>query len=155
MARGLDPPARRAAHDDEGPVGGQRPPARPERPASGDIEYQVVALPAPGEILLAVVDDLSGPDRPDQVRVPRTADPGDRRAERPGDLHGERADAARGPVDQHLLAGLDPALVAQAQQGGDGRHRHGRRLLEGQRPWLAGQQVFGDRDVLGKTAAGQ
>jgi len=153
MADRLNPPARRAAHDDEGPLGGQRPAARPGRPTSGDVENKVVPPPAPGEILLGVVDDLIGSDRADQVRVPRTADPGDGRAERPGDLHGERANAARCPVDQDLLAGLDPASVAQAHQGGDGRHRHGGRLLEGQRSWLAGQQVLGDGDVLAETAA--
>jgi len=46
-------------------------------------------------------------------------------------------DLTRGAVDEDLLPGLDPARVAQAEQGGGRRHRHRRRLLIRQVPRLA------------------
>ncbi len=48
-----------------------------------------------------------------------------------GDLHRERADAARRAVDQDLLPGPHPGLVPQRLQGGDRGNRNGCGLLEG------------------------
>src|SRR5882672_4159954 len=46
------------------------------------------------------------------------------------DLHRERADASRCPIDQNPLASLDLPLVAKTLQGGARSHGHGRGLLE-------------------------
>ena len=51
-----------------------------------------------------------------------------------------------------LCPGLDPCLVAQPLQGGDGRQRHRRRLLERQVGWFGTDAVFGNADVLGVGA---
>ena len=48
----------------------------------------------------------SAPSGADQIQVARARHAGDLGAERLGDLHGERADAARRADDQHVLAGL-------------------------------------------------
>src|SRR6185437_7166343 len=113
------------------PAGASQRPAWPPTTtrAAREVQHQVVAPRPPGEVLGGVVDHLVGADRGDQAGVARAAYAGDLRAERAGDLHGEGADAARRAVDQDLLAGPQPAVVAQAAQGGQRRHRHGRRLL--------------------------
>jgi hypothetical protein len=54
-----------------------------------------------------VVDDPVGAERAGHVHVPGAAHGGHLRAQRLGELDGERADAARRPVDQDLaVAGL-------------------------------------------------
>jgi hypothetical protein len=58
------------------------------------VEDDVVALPAAGEVLLGVVDDVLCPERPDQLDVPGAGDAGDIGPERLGDLDGKRPDAA-------------------------------------------------------------
>jgi len=50
--------------------------------------------------------------------------------ERFGKLHGERAHASRGPVDQDLLPRLNVSLVAECLEGGASGDGHGRGLLE-------------------------
>src|SRR5215211_1607413 len=122
--------ALRRSDDDEGRLRLEHPPALPPRSAPRDVEQQVVAPVAPGEVLTRVVDDVIGAERSREVDVPRAAHAGHLRSERPGDLHGERAHAARRAVDQHLLPRLDLPLVAEALQGGERRDGHGRRLLE-------------------------
>ena len=62
--------------------------------------------------------------------VPRAAHGGHLRAERLRDLHGERAHAAGGPVDQHLLPGLELALVTKSLERRERCDRDRRRLLE-------------------------
>jgi hypothetical protein len=47
---------------------------------------------------------VGGAERADQVGVAGAAHAGHLGAERPGELHGEGADAARGADDQDLLA---------------------------------------------------
>ena len=101
-----------------------------QRPVAADVEDDVVALPAAGEVLAGVVDDVVGAEGADQVHLRRAAHAGDLGAERLGDLHGERADAARRADDQHLLPGLDPSLVAQACSAVQAGDRDGGRLLE-------------------------
>ena len=73
------------------------------------IEHEVVSLTAPGEIFVGVVDDMVGADRSDQVHISRAAHTGHVRAERFGDLHGERTHTSRRTVDQDLLAWLNPS----------------------------------------------
>src|SRR6266540_5289178 len=46
------------------------------RPVTRDVEHQVVALPAQGEVLTGVVDDVVGSERSGHVDVPRAADAG-------------------------------------------------------------------------------
>mmetsp|Transcript_7630 Transcript_7630/g.18952 ORF Transcript_7630/g.18952 Transcript_7630/m.18952 type:complete len:216 (+) Transcript_7630:175-822(+) len=83
----------------------QRAPAVPAR----DVEDLVVA-PALGarsgvDALRAIVNDHVRPEGAHHLDVLRGAHAGHVRAHRLGQLHRERADAARGAVDQHALAG--------------------------------------------------
>ena len=150
-----DPAAvRLAAAQDQPALGGEGAPAGRRRAGPGQLEDDVVAPAAPGEVLAGVVDDVVGAERPDQLQVPGAAHPGHLGAEPLGQLDGEGADAARRPDDQDLVARLDPSLVAQALQGGQGGQRDGRRLLEAEVGRLGAEDVLGDADVLGE-AAGQ
>src|SRR5664279_1723186 len=54
------------------------------------VEDDVVPLIALGEVFLRVVDDVVGADRSDQGHLGGAAHAGHFRAERLGDLHGER-----------------------------------------------------------------
>src|ERR1700676_3431210 len=94
------------------------------------VENQVITLPAPGEILLGVVDDLICADRSNHVHVPCTAYASHICAERPGDLHSERTHASRRAVHQDLLPAPDLSLVAKTLQCGECRDRYGSCLLE-------------------------
>ena len=101
--------ALRCSDDDESRLRVEHALALRPRPAPGDVEHQVVALVAPGEVLLGVVDDVVGAERSDEIDVPRAAHAGHLRSECLGDLHGERAHASRRAVDQDLLSRLEPA----------------------------------------------
>src|ERR1039457_7623639 len=83
------------------------------------IEYEVVSLPAAGEILLGVIDHMVSADRSDHVHIPRAAHTGHGRAERFGDLHGERTYPARRTVYQDLLPRLNPSLIAKTLKGAE------------------------------------
>jgi hypothetical protein len=87
------------------------------------VENQVVTLPAPGEILLGVINDPICADGSNHVHIPCTAYAGHIRAERLGDLHSERTHASRCTIDQDLLPGQNPSLIAKTLQGGDCRNR--------------------------------
>ena len=108
-----------------------------------------------GEVLRGVVDDVRGADRADEFDVAGAAHPGDLRAQRRRDLHGEGADAAGGAVDQHPVPGLHRAHVPDAAQGRHPRHRHRRRLLERQARRLGHQLVRLGAGVLGERALGR
>ena len=54
------------------------------------------------------------------------------------------------PIDQHALAGLEAAAVAEGLQGSDGGHRDGGRLLEGQIRRHPGQPIRSRHGVLGE-----
>ena len=103
------------------------------------------------EVLLRVVDDAVCAERSRLLDVPRRADGRDVRAERLGDLHRVRADASRRAVDQHLLPGLQLAVVAERLERCDRRDRNGGRLLERHvgrlrhEPHLPGRCVLGPR----------
>ena len=59
--------------------------------------------------------------------------------------------ASERPVDQHLLPGLEPALVAEPLQGRDRGHGHGRSLLERHAGRLRHDGVT-HADVLGERS---
>ncbi len=128
----------------------QRGPELRQRTASGRVQDQVEASPAGGEVLARVIDDVVGADRSDQVQLRRAAHAGDLGAERLRDLHGERADAARGADDEHPLARSEPSLVAQPLERRAGRDRDGGGLLEREvgglwrDPGRAGARVLGE-----------
>src|ERR1700693_6270379 len=94
------------------------------------VEKQVVTLPAPGEILLSVVNDPICADGSDHVHIPRTAYAGHICAERLGDLHSERTHASRCTVNQDPLPRLNLSFVAKTLQWGACRHRYSGRLLK-------------------------
>lgn len=76
-------------------------------PKKDVVENEVVAILTPGEVLLRVVDDAVGADRPNQTQLGGAAHAGHLRTEGLGELHGERADASAGADEQDLLPGLD------------------------------------------------
>jgi hypothetical protein len=80
------------------------------------------------------------------------AHPGDFRAQRLRDLHGERAHAPRRADDQDLLTGLDAPVVADGLQGGAPEDGDGRRLVEGEIRRLRGELVGSGSRVLGEGA---
>ena len=95
-------------------AGSERPPVG-ERGAVGDeVEDEVVGLVGPGEVLLVVVDDLVGTDVSHELELGRVVDGGDVGAEPLGELDGERARSAAGPVDQHPLPGTAPLVPCSA-----------------------------------------
>src|SRR6266542_2546661 len=105
-----------------------------------------------GEVLLGVVDDRVGADRPDEVGVPGAAHAGHLGTERLGDLDGERADAAGRAVDQDLLPWLHVRRVTQRLQGRARGGGNGRGLLEGDRGRLRDDLVARGARVLGEGA---
>ena len=84
------------------------------------------------EVLARVVDDMVGAERSDQLDVAGAAYAGDLGPEGLRDLDGIGADAARGAVDQHLLALLQAARIPEAVERGKCRRRDGGGFLERQ-----------------------
>ncbi len=109
-------------------------------------------MPAVGEVVLGVVDDMGGTQGSHQVEFGGAAHARDLRPERPGQLHGVAADTARRAGDQHLLPCLDAAGIGQGLQGRERGHRNHRGLLEGGVRRLAGELVLAGRGVLGEGA---
>jgi hypothetical protein len=101
-----------------------------------EIENQVVASSAPGEILLRMINDPIGPEGSDHFHISGTAHAGHVCAERLGDLHGERSYAPGGAVDQDVLPRLHVPLIAKTLQGGEGRDWYRRRFLKRHVGWL-------------------
>ena len=133
QCRGDDPAhAGVTAARDEQPVGRERAPGLRQRVARDVVHDHVVARPALREVLPRVVDDVIRADGADHLDVPRAADAGHLGAERLGDLHGERPDAPRRAVDEHLLPRPDLAVVAKSLKRGAGGRGYGRGLLERQ-----------------------
>jgi hypothetical protein len=71
-----------------------------------------------------------------------------------GDLHGERADAARGADDQDLLASLHVPVVADRLQGGQAGNGYGRGPGKGEVRGLGREPVGPGPCVLGERALG-
>src|SRR6187399_1566897 len=110
-------------------------------------------LLALGDVVLRVVDNVIRADLANHVQILRAAYGGNLSAERLGDLHGKRANAARCPVDQNFLSGLDLSLVAQRLQRGYRGDRHGSGLLESYIGRLQHDvAVLANRDVLAEGA---
>ena len=110
-----------ASGDDEGPLGGEGAPEACQRGVPADVEDQVVALIALGEVLARVVDDVIRTDGSDHLHLRGAAHAGYVRAERLGDLHGIGPHSARRTDDEHFLPRRDPSVVAQGLQGGQAR----------------------------------
>ena len=142
------------ADQDVRPVGGERAPTIRERVVPGNVDDQVVALGAAGEIRLRVVDHVVCADRADQLQLLRAVHARHVRAVRLRELESERSHTTAGAVDQDLLPRLQLLLVAGEVRvrdqpgGGDGRG-----LLERQPGRLQRERGFGNRRVLGKGAA--
>ena len=141
-----------AAIGDEHPLWRQEAAHRRQRAARGVVQDEVVALAPPGEVLLRVVDDVIGADGADQLQLARAAHAGDFRAGRPGDLDGERADAAARSHDQDLLTRGYLAVVPDRLERRQARHRHGRGLLEGDVGRLRREVLLRGRSVFGESA---
>ena len=139
-----------ATHDDEGSLRGEHATQLGDRSVPADVEYEVVATVAVPDVADGVVDDVIGADGSYEAGLRRAAHAGDLRAEGLGDLHRERTDAARGADDEHMLACLDIAPVAQRLQRGQARHRDGGRLLVRQVRRHPGQLVRTGRGVFGE-----
>ena len=108
----------------------EHPPERTDRRRPGDVEDHVEPRWPARHVLAPVVDDVGCADRAHQLDLVRARGRRHLRAERAGDLHRERADAAAGAGDEDALTGLDSALVAdclERRRAGDG---DGRSLLE-------------------------
>jgi hypothetical protein len=116
------------------------------------VENQVVALRALGEILLRVINDPIGTEGADQVHILRAANAGHLGTQPLGDLHRERPHPSRRAVDQDLLPRLNLPLVTEALQRGVGRYRYGSRLLKGHVTRLENQRGFGSAHILGEGA---
>ena len=118
----------------------------------GDVEDDVVALAASGEVFLRVVDDPVCADRPDHVELPGGIHACDVRSVRLRELHRERSHGAARAVDQDLLSGLYPSLVPNGLH----RQRSGRRdcsgLLESEADGLPFEPRLRNRRVLGERA---
>ncbi len=124
-----------------------------EGQAAHVVEDHVVPRRPGGEVLLRVVDDVRGAERAHQLDVARAAHARDLGAERRRDLDRERADPAAGPDDEHPLARLHLAHVADPAQRGRRRHGDRGRLLEGQARRLRHHLVLRGARVLGEGAA--
>ncbi len=99
-----------------------------------------------------MIEDVRRAQRAHQCRAAGTAHPGDLRVQAGRELHGEGADAAARPVDQHPLSGPYPAHRPDAAQRGHRCHRHGRGLGEGQAFGLGHHPVCRGARVLGERA---
>ena len=96
---------------------------------------------------------MIGADRADEIHVRGAAHAGHLRAEGLGDLHGERAHAARRPVDEDLLPRLDLAVIAKQLESGGCRHANGGCLLEGEIGRLLDELILGSARVLGERTS--
>jgi len=142
-----------AAVRHERPGRGQRPSQLGQGVVAYVVEDEVVLPPGLREVLPAVVDDVVGADRANQLDIPGAAHAGHLRAEGLGDLHRERADPTRRAVDQDRLPGRDMAVIAKRLEGDHRRHRDRRGLLEGDVDRHPCKRVLGGRGVLGIGAA--
>src|SRR5215211_3670009 len=141
-----------ASNDDEGPPGGEGAPQVCQRRVPADVEDQVVALIALGEILARVVDDVIGADGSDHLHLRGAAHAGYVCAERLGDLHGVDPHSSRRTDDQHFLPRAHLSVIAQGLQGGRAHDGYHRRLLKGEVYRLGRELVFASTYVLGVGA---
>src|ERR1700721_1654011 len=115
------------------------------------VEKKVITSPAPGEILLGIVNDPIYADGSNHVHISCTAHAGHICAERLGDLHSERTHASRCTIDQDLLPRLNLSLVAKTLQSGECRNRYTSRLLKRHVVRFHDQRRFHDSRRLAST----
>src|SRR5829696_3018168 len=132
--------------------GGEGPPKACQRRVSADVEDQVVALIAFGEVLACVVDDVIRTDGSDHLHLRGAAHAGDVCAERLGDLHGVGTHSSRRTNDKHFLPRAHLSMVTQGLQGGRAHDGYHSRLLKGEVRWLGGELVLPSTHVLGVGA---
>src|SRR5512132_149732 len=118
-----------------------------------EVDYDVVALAGPGEILPGVVDDPIRADRPERVQLPGGIHTGHVRSVCLGELHREGPYGPSGTVDQDPLSRPDSPLIANTLHrdrsgGGDGRG-----LCERETGRLQLEPGFLNGRVLGEGAA--
>jgi len=150
-AHRAEPAAAVAGRLDECSARCEHLPDRRRRVSPAQLEDQVVARGADGEVLLGVVDDLPGAQAAHQVRVPGAADAAHPRTQVLGDLHREGSHAARSTGDEDVLARPEPSC-AQALQRGHRGGRHGGGLLEGQALRFDREAAVENGDVRGEGA---
>ena len=118
-----------------------------------DVEDGVVAVAASGEVLLRVVDDPVGADRPDRVELPGGVHARHVRPVRLRELHRERSHGAPRAIDQDLLSGLDPSLVSDGLHPERPGRWDGSSLFERQAGGLPFEPRLRYGRVLGECAA--
>jgi hypothetical protein len=118
------------------------------------VEDDVVALLGSGEVGPRVVNDVVGPERPDQVDVAGAAHTRHLGAKRLGDLDGEGAHAARRARDQHRLARSNVRDLAQCLQRRHGRRGHRCRVHDRQVGRHGHEVVRRDAGVLRERSSG-
>src|SRR5215208_5301744 len=141
-----------ASNDDEGPPRSEGPPEACQRRVPADVQDQIVALIALGEVLAGVVDDVIRTDGSDHLHLRGAAHAGDVRAERFGYLHSVGAHSSRRTDEQHFLPRTHLSVVAQGLQGGRAHDGYHRRLLEGEVCRLGRELVLASTHVLGVGA---
>src|SRR5918993_954568 len=120
---------------------------------TGDIEDQVVALIALGEVLFGVIDDVVCAERTDHLQFLRVVYTGHLRSVGFGDLYGEGTHTTAGAIDQHTLAWLQPSLIRKNLQGDESRGGYGRGLFERDVGRLQCQGILWNGHILGIGAA--
>ena len=117
-----------------------------------DGEDPVVPLTGARRVGRPVVEHVVGAERADEVGLVRAAHGGHLRADVLRDLHGERPDIARRPVDQHPVARSDRSAVPppESLEREDPGMRQRGGLLERQAVGDRGERPLGGRGVLGE-----
>ena len=94
------------------------------------IEHKVIAPLALCEVLLGVINNMIGADRPHHVYISCAADGRHLSAKRLGYLYRECPDPSRRAIDQYLVPRLNPSPVTQTLQGSACRHVYGSSLFK-------------------------
>jgi hypothetical protein len=78
------------------------------------VQDQIVASFALREIFLCIVNDTIRANGSNHVDIYRATNTGDFSPKPFGDLHGKRAHATRGAIDQYFLSRSNSSVVAKA-----------------------------------------
>ena len=115
---------------------------------AGQVDDDVVAAAARGEVLGGVVDEVVGSERAQLLEVAAAAHAGHLGPERLRELHGVGADAPGCPIDEHAPARRDAAAVADGLQCRARCDRQRRRLCERERARLRAERRLRHDGVL-------
>ena len=118
---------------------------------SYDVINQIITLTVPGEILSRVVNDVVRANGTRRFQIPRAAHTSDFGPKRLRNLHRKRPHTAGRTIDENLLPGLDPSLIAKPLQSGDRSHRDGGSFLKRNIGWFQRQSVFTSGCILGES----